>query len=445
MIKWIQVGLLSLIILLLSYQDGMAAPAKKPLSKDSEFNDPLLEEEAQMEEEEAQLEMEALDARDNTPLEENKLPDPPPPKEVVKESPPEKAEMEKVETAESKVGAPSSKESPKETQATVRKGSPKNPQFSDETVKKSSPKNADSKKVKTQESEVIIDNELDAMVNLGDSAGGEASPKMTAALPKWDPQDPHKGFISADEEGGYNYKEDGIDDVREYKGDYKIVPKASNYKRGLLYVTSDGSYVYGGEDSPKEGAASVRIAQMQPLPLENDIGVTFSDMYGDSPLPIVLFDYDWLAFRKFGHWILSIGTGLLKTEGAGRFVDDYTEANERYTFYMLLNHISFTYRFQYSDHPWFVPYFSGGAVPAILAERRDDNKRNKSKFVPAAQVAGGVRLNIGKLDSYGAASLDAEYGINNMWLDVEARRIQSFDEQIDISSNLINMGLGFDF
>jgi hypothetical protein len=141
---------------------------------------------------------------------------------------------------------------------------------------------------------------------------------------------------------------------------------------------------------------------------------------------------------------LSLGTGIGQVEGAGRFKDDGTEALERYTFYTMINHISFTYRFQYTDHPWLVPYVSGGAVPSLLIERRDDNKIKKI-FVASAQVSAGARFNIGKFDSYGSASLDSEYGINNMWLDLEIRRIQSFNKKIDISSNLLNAGLGFDF
>lgn len=433
MIKWIQVGLLSLLILLLSFQEGMAAASKKPLSKDSEFNDPLLDEEAQAEEEEAQLEKEALEARDGTPLEENKLPDPPPPKKTSDVLPSEK-EKSVVETKESLLPEDVPEVSAKSSLDSESHANPKG-----------SAKNIDNQTTEVPENEVIVDQELDAMVHLGDSKNSKSDQSTTAALPKWDPQDPHKGFVRSDEEDGYFYKENSDSSEREYKDDYKYVPKKENYNRGLLYVTSDGSYIYGGEDSEKEGSASIRFAQMQPLPLENDLGITFGDMYGDSPLPLILFDYDWLAFRKFGHWVLSFGTGLLQTSGPGHFVDDLSEANERYTFYMLLNHISFTYRFQYSEHPWMVPYVSLGAVPAVLAERRDDNKRNKSKFIPAAQGTGGVRLNIGRLDSYGAASLDSEYGINNMWLDVEFRRVQSFDEKIDISSNLINMGLGFDF
>ncbi len=168
-------------------------------------------------------------------------------------------------------------------------------------------------------------------------------------------------------------------------------------------------------------------------------------MYGDQSVNLLLLDYDWLNWRKFGQWVISVGTGIGQVEGSGRFIDDFSEANEVYTMFILLNHISFVYRFQYTDHPFVAPYFSAGLMPALLYERRDDNKRNKSKFVSAIQASGGLRINLSRFDSYGASNLDAEYGINNMWLDVEIRRVQSLDSAVDISSNLINAGLGFDF
>jgi hypothetical protein len=417
MIKIFQIGLLCLLILLLGYEDGKAASPTKPTSKDSEFNDPLLDEEADAEAELEAREKQELDARGNTPLEENVIPEPPP-------VTPKSAEVDQT------------------------------PSLKDDGSAKSS--NAGRSSIESQNSKVSTES-----ATAGDTlAEGEVettdpkkdqlndNPSSTAALPRWNPQSSHRGFVGIDEDGGYLYKEESDGGAREYKDDLKVVPSSRNYKRGLLRVTSDGSYVYKGEESEKEGSASIRMAQMPPLPLERQLEtttITYEDIYGDKPVGTVLIDYDWLTFRKFGQWILSFGTGIGQVEGPGRFLDDGTKASERYTLYVLLNHISFTYRFQYTAHPWVVPYFSGGGVPAILYEHRDDNKRNKSKFIPAAQASGGVRLNIGNFDTYGAASIDAEYGINNLWLDVEFRRVQGFSKEIDISSNLINLGLGFDF
>ncbi len=266
---------------------------------------------------------------------------------------------------------------------------------------------------------------------------------------RWNPRDPNKGFLMASEDDdAYYYKEESSDSAeKEYKDDTNIKPKKSTYKKGLMFVSTDGSYVYKMDESPLEGSASIRFTQMPALPMTRTIGghqVTYSDIYGESPVTLTLIDYDWLAFRNFGHWVLSFGTSIGSKTGQGRFVDDASIAFEKYTLWIFLNHLSFVYRFQYTPHPWFVPYISAGFVPAMFYESRDDNKRNKTKFVPAAQGSGGIRFNIGMLDEYGAGSLDSEYGINNFWLDIEYRRIQSAGSDLDISSNLINVGVGFD-
>ncbi len=268
----------------------------------------------------------------------------------------------------------------------------------------------------------------------------------TEGLPRWDPKDLQKGFIKADDSGEYFYEEESSEsNAKEYSSEDQFKPKPSQYSKGLESVARDGSYIYAIEESELEGSASVRLASLPPLPLVNKLGITYEDIYGTEPMILVLIDYDWLAFKKMGQWILSVGTGFGTKNGPGRFIDDLGIAEEVYSIYVVLNHISFTHRFQYTKKPWLVPYISVGVMPTILFERRDDDERNKIAFSPSIQGSGGVRFNIGRLDPYGSGQLDAEYGINNMWLDVEYRRLQSFSEEIDISSHLFNVGLGFDF
>ena len=389
MIKLIQIGILCLLILLLSYQEGMAKSSANSISKDSEFNDPLQELENQEEVQQKNLEQESMEAQGKSTLDKNKK------------------SNRLLKPRESSVNSKSS------NIKINKKSANSESDFSNSKL------NQSQNEISPDEN-VIVDTEVDAMVNLGDEKVDEAV-STTAALPRWNAKDPNKGFLNADPEDGYFYKEDSNGYEREISGDYKVNAKSDNFKRGLLYVSSDGSYIYSGKDSEKEGSISVRFARLSPLLISNTVGPNnnitfdFESMYGSSPFGLILIDYDWLTFRRFGHWILSLGTGIGQVEGAGRFKDDGTEAFEHYTFYTMINHISFTYRFQYADHPWLVPYISGGAVPSLLIERRDDNKIKKT-FVASAQVSAGARFNIGKLDSYGSASLDSEYGINNLLL-----------------------------
>lgn len=382
-----------------------------PLTNDSQLNDPLLEEELKDNLEQRDLEREAMEAQGNIPIQENF--------DVLQEN----QNLQQI------------------------------PQL--DTHSMSSPSGVDTS-TSTPSSPSRSKNRFGSSRKQDDSRHHKQIQKSTRTkrIKSWNARDTQKGFLSASEEGEYFYSTSNLDSgEREYKDDTaKTKPKKSAYKKGLLFVASDGSYVYGNEESPLEGSASVRFSQLPPLPMERTIDtkevITYEDIYGTTPLPVVLLDYDVWDLKNWGHWVVSIGTSFAMQSGNGRFVDTGEVAQERYTLYVLLNHLSFVYRFQYTPHPWFVPYVSAGIMPSLFIEQRDDNERNKTKFIPAAQGSGGLRLNVGRLDQYGAGAIDAEYGINNLWLDVEVRRVQglgSVDGGVDISANLINLGLGFDF
>lgn len=380
-----------------------------PVTKDTQINDPLLEEQLNEELEQKELEKEAIEAQGKDLLREGGG-------QVPQVNPSEQQNSNSQSNTQNETDSELKVDDLKKTQEI--QSDTNSPLFKSNTTKP----------MEQNDDKVI------------------STPRK---IKGWNPRSPEKGFLTAsDDDDSYYYKEESSDsDEREYKGESRVTPKKSTYKKGLMKVTSDGSYVYKIDESPLDGSASLRFTNMPPLPLVHEIAgqvITFDDIYGDSPFTLTLIDYDWLAFRQLGHWVISVGTTIGNKTGQGRFIDDASLAFEKYTLWVFLNHISLTYRFQYSPHPWFVPYFSGGFVPAFFYESRDDNKRNKFKFIPAAQASGGIRFNIGRMDDYGAGILDAEYGINNFWIDVEYRRIQSVGSKVDISSNLINVGLGFD-
>lgn len=425
-----------LLAMTLSHSSYAAPNTKsnaKPAPKKIEIEDPLLEddlfEESLLEEDEkVKSGPSDITIQNNTPVEENPIVEAPPP------PPPESMPIAPIDNSQAaETEKPTELESSLEKQAELEN-------LDNKIEEKNSVEESQSIESHAKNKMKGRENEIEAT-----KPGPLHSKKSVEVLPRWNPRDPRKGFVSSDDDGYYYKEESDNSDAKEYGDDYKVKPKARNYANGLESVTSDGSYLYAIEESELEGSASIRVASMPPLPLVNKLGITYEDVYGNVPVTMALIDYDWLSFKSLGHWVLSVGTGFGTVDGPGRFIDNFEEAQEVYSLYVLLNHITFTYRFQYSKKPWFVPYVSLGAVPAILFERRDDDKRNKIAFSPSVHGSGGVRFNIGKLDTYGSGQLDAEYGINNMWLDVEFRRLQSFSEEIDISSNLINLGLGFDF
>jgi len=456
---------MSIAMVFIPMVNGAVSPAPKPNAKKIEIEDPLLEDDlfetSLLEEDEKKKNAESNDMiKGDTPLEENHVIEaspiltPPPTQskveeankvENIKDSENNKIQLNSDSPLNSKMNAESKPIAPDSDKINNLETNNHNDSIkAKSSTKEQSNFNLDPLQDSNKSVQKSVKNQKNLMSK--SELGNQKEDQPLEILPRWDPKDPRKGFIEAKDDDAYYYKEESSDSNEKiYNDDNKTKPKARNYAKGLQSVASDGSYLYTIEESEIEGSTSVRVASMPPLPIENKRGISYEDVYGTSPMTVVLFDYDWLAFRKFGHWILSVGTGIGMKDGPGRFIDNYDVAKEVYTLYVLLNHISFVYRFQYSKKPWFVPYVSAGAVPTILIERRDDNKRNKAAFSPSIQGSGGVRINIGQMDSYGGGQLDAEYGINNMWLDVEFRRLQSFSKEIDISSNLFNIGLGFDF
>lgn len=267
-----------------------------------------------------------------------------------------------------------------------------------------------------------------------------------SALEKWNPKDTKKGFESEDEEGNYYYEENSDGLAKDISDDVQSdPPKKENYDKGLKSVMSDGSYLFETEESEQSGSFSMRAGSMAAPYIKNSQDVEFTSMYSDKTLNIFFVDYSWEA-QLFGKWGLTIGSGIGQSTAPGRFLSDPSqEALEKYTIYVLPNHFSLTYRFQYTKAPYLAPYISGGACAFAFAEKRDDNRKIKGIIARGVQVSGGMKFNLGVIDPQGAFNLDAEYGVNNIWLDVEYKMIKGAQVDRDISANIINAGISFDF
>lgn len=284
-----------------------------------------------------------------------------------------------------------------------------------------------------------------ATEDLIDVESATESPEATN--PVWDGKSSDKGFLSEDEEGNYYYKtaeDDGSVEVKKEEESYE--PSQAAKEGGLVSVLKDGSHLYKVEESEKDGGFSFRFGSLSAPNFKGTSGVSFSDIYGDKPLFSFLLDYEWHLTEKAGQLGFMIGTGFSTSSGNGRFSTDIaTEAEERYTLYIFLNHLSLVYRMQFSDHPWIVPYVSGGFMPVGLLETRDDNITPKAVSAMAAHGSGGIKFNLSRLDYESQFNLDSEYGINNLWFDIEFKTIQGLSKTRDLTSTLMSAGVGFDY
>jgi hypothetical protein len=261
---------------------------------------------------------------------------------------------------------------------------------------------------------------------------------------KFNAKDPDKGFEGEDSEGAYYYEADK--NINEkFVGDLEVVPKKENYDKGLKSVMNDGSYLFESENSSQSGSFSLRYGVYPAPEIKNEEGIEFSQIYPTKSFSLVFFEYSWEA-QFLGKWGLTFGSGLGQTSAPGHFRSDPTqESLERYTLYFLPNHLSLSYRFQFTRSPYLVPYVTGGVCNYMIAEKRDDKPRFNGIFARGVQAAGGVKINIGGLDQSASESLEAEYGINNVWLDLELKIVTGAQVDRNISARVFNGGISFDF
>ncbi len=230
-----------------------------------------------------------------------------------------------------------------------------------------------------------------------------------------------------------------------------------NAKKGLYLIDrTTGNYYYKTEaKTKKEKTMSIRIGSYEApvITATTAVGdISFSDIYKESAPTFLLFDYEIIPFESFKQLGLQMGTGFFMTQGSGILqvaptppATGLVEAKEQYTFIAIPLNLGLIYRFEYMPRQWFVPYISGGGTYFGLVETRDDGKETKVIGSPAAYGAGGLLLNLTAFDKQTAFIFDREYGISNLWLAAEFRLYQSFSDDLDMSSNVINIGVTVDY
>jgi len=229
-----------------------------------------------------------------------------------------------------------------------------------------------------------------------------------------------------------------------------------NASKGLYLIDrTTGKYYYKTDVlTKKESTMSIRLGSVQPPTITTQVdanrSVGFSDIYTEGDPTFLLYDYEWLPFESMKQVGVQLGTGLMIAQGTGKLLTDplqtpLKEAREQYTFIAVPLNLGLVYRFEFARRQWLAPYVAGGGTYFLLAETRDDGRESKFLGTPAGYGAGGVLFNLSAFDEQTAFIFDREYGIRNLWLAAEFRIFQSFSEELDMSSNLINVGVTVDY
>lgn len=244
---------------------------------------------------------------------------------------------------------------------------------------------------------------------------------------------------------------------QEYYGETELQPGEKRIrhpwsKKGLIRITKDKTYVYKTKKSKANHSTTVLMTTYSPTALETvvpDKGtIQYSDIYDDGFM--FTFDYEWVITKNFGRLGLKLGSGLMIAQGNGRLRNDLSKtALESFTLFMFPNKATAIYRMQYwGDNQILVPYVEGGGGYYTFLETRDDNlgpKPGRMGGAAMAEWAVGGSLNLGALNKDAVLTLDREYGINNLWFNVEYRSLIGLKADFDLSADLINIGFMMEY
>lgn len=213
-------------------------------------------------------------------------------------------------------------------------------------------------------------------------------------------------------------------------------------------VDKDGTIQYElPEMTAIKGAVFLRFGTIGPFDIESDTNdATYKNIYTDSASPLVYIEWEKQLGHFLGKWTLKLGTGVTTENGQGRFANNATETpREKFLFVVMPNTAMLNYKLRFSDKQFFIPYVEGGAGYFTFVEHRNDGEHTAFGGAGVLAAAGGILFSITALDKQSANVMYNDYGIKQLWLDLQFRHNQGLDNKKDFSSNMITGGFGFAF
>tara|TARA_Y100000780_G_scaffold226633_2_gene240842 strand:- start:4468 stop:5349 length:882 start_codon:yes stop_codon:yes gene_type:complete len=243
--------------------------------------------------------------------------------------------------------------------------------------------------------------------------------------------------------------------VKQQQPEYEVIEETDDYlkvrhpeaKNGLIKILADGTYIYKKEESKIEGYSGFKLGTQVFDNLQNNTtNQSYSDVYKTTYSLFV--DFETPVFGQEGNLKWNYGLNLTYATGTG-FYASGTQAYEDYSLIMLPIYGGFTYHFQYfGETQAFIPYVSLGIDAYFIYESRDDGESVKT-YTGGAHANAGIRFLV---DSWmgDTDDLDEDFGINHTWLVLDYKYIlgaengQTGDDVIDITSQVVTLGFGFD-
>ena len=240
-----------------------------------------------------------------------------------------------------------------------------------------------------------------------------------------------------------------IDDDSNSGAERVIKIHHPNAAKGLISINEDKSYQYKVKIRDKGSAASFGLSMLSPPNITNNVSgstVTFNSMYKENPMMGFMANYEWIPFHKYGAWGLVFESGLSMAHGNGVVAQSPPiPSMETYTLFVVPLTVLAKYRFEYVHKQMIVPFVEGGATYYGLAELRSDGKQTNIAGAPAAGGGGGLAINISRGKNSSTLALDREYGISDMWLNIEGRAMAGLKSSLDFTNTTLNVGVTVDY
>jgi hypothetical protein len=219
-------------------------------------------------------------------------------------------------------------------------------------------------------------------------------------------------------------------------------------QKGLTRITSKNEYIYELKTSPQSRASTFLISTFEPTQFEGNAmagsaTTYFEDIYSSS----ILFtgDYEWQLYNIFlGKLGVKLGSGFMVTSGKGVYASTGSVSPEEYSFFLFPNVATAIWRMQIWDKQLLVPYVEAGGGYYTFLEMRANDGRVKVGGAPVVLGAVGAYLQLGAFSRDAIRTLDRDYGINALSLNVEFRAVQGMGK-FDLSHSSISGGFGFEY
>lgn len=235
--------------------------------------------------------------------------------------------------------------------------------------------------------------------------------------------------------------------IEELKIENRQKPKQiphPNAKKGLQRITSENVYIYDVKKSKQENALSVQFGSYDPVNLSSE-QTQFTDLYNSGVMIQIDSEWNWLKGWA-GSLNIKAGSGLFFSEGNAVFTEGSnagTKAKESLFFFLFPNQAGLNYKLKLWDDQMLVPYAEGGAGYYVFVEKRDDDLDpviGRWAASPTAYWAGGLAINLNAFSRKVSRTLDREYGINKIYLNIEYRSVIGLNNNFDLSSDYANAG-----